>query len=65
MSFLGIIALMVGLVVIGVLLHYIRASDKIDPGFKKLIYVVVAIAVVIFLLMFFGVWGELKSFRVG
>lgn len=65
MSFLSIIALIVGLVVIGVILHYVRASDKIDPGFKTLIYVVVAIAVAIFLLMFFGIWGELKSFRVG
>lgn len=61
MSFFNIIVLLVGMVLIGVILFYIRASDKIDAGFKKLIYVVLAVALVIFLLQIFGLWGALKN----
>lgn len=62
---MSLIVLVVVLAIVGVVLYYIRAATKIDPTIKTIIYIVVVIAVVVFLLQLFGIWGEIKSFKVG
>lgn len=51
--------------ILGVIVYYVRASTKIDPLFKTIIYVVAVIAVVVLLLQRLGMWTELKNFKVG
>lgn len=62
---MNLIALIVLLIVAGVAMYYVRASSKIDPNFKTIIYGVVIVAFIVLLLQIAGVWSEIKNFRVG
>jgi len=61
---MSILALIIGLVLLGVLMWAINAYIPMQPTIKKILNVAVVIAVILFLLYVFGIWGELKSIRV-
>lgn len=62
---MSLILLLVLLVFMGVVAYYVRASSKIDPTFKAIIYIVLVVVALILVLQIFGVWSELKNFKVG
>lgn len=50
------ITLIVTLLVVGVLLYLVETNLPIDPGIKKIIHVVVLLAVILYICRFFGVF---------
>jgi type IV secretory pathway TrbL component len=61
----SLISLVVTLIVIGVLLWAVNTYIPMDPTIKKIINIVIVIAVVLWLLAAFGVLGHMQSVRVG
>ncbi len=60
-----LITIVIVLLVVGVGLWLINAYIPLDPKIKKIINIVVVVAVVIWLLQVFGVWGHAKDIKVG
>jgi type IV secretory pathway TrbL component len=60
-----LITLVVTLIVVGVLLWAVNTYIPMDPTIKKIINIVVVIAVVLWLLAAFGVLGHMSAVRVG
>jgi hypothetical protein len=61
----SLISLVVTLIVVGVLLWAVNTYIPMDPTIKKILNVVIVIAVVLWLLAAFGVLGSLHTVRVG
>ena len=62
---MSLLSLVVLLIVIGILLWLVETHIPLDPTIKKIIRVVVIIAVCIFLLQVFGLLPDLNAIRVG
>jgi len=62
---MSLIGLVVTLVVIGILLWGINTYLPMDAKIKNILNIVVVIAVVLWLLNAFGLFGGLSSVRVG
>lgn len=62
---MSLISLIVTLIVVGVLLWLINNYIPMDGKIKKILNVVVIIAVVLWLLSVFGVIGSISGFRIG
>jgi type IV secretory pathway TrbL component len=60
-----LINLVVTLIVVGVLLWAVNTYIPMDPTIKKILNVVIVIAVVLWLLQAFGILGSLSTVRVG
>jgi hypothetical protein len=60
-----LISLVVVLIVVGVLLWAVNAYIPMQPTIKKIINVVVILAVVLWLLSVFGVLGSIDTVRIG
>lgn len=60
-----LIQLVIVLVVVGVLLWAINSFIPMQRTMKKILNVVVIIAVIIWLLSVFGVIGDLSTMRIG
>lgn len=60
-----LINLVVTLIVVGVLLWLVNTYIPMDGKIKKLLNIVVVIAVVLWLLSAFGLIGDLRNIRVG
>lgn len=60
-----LINLVVTLIVVGVLLWLVNVYIPMDAKIKRILNIVVVIAVVLWLLAAFGVLGSLHSVRVG
>ena len=56
---------MVALIIIGVLLWLVNTYIPMDAKIKQILNIVVLIAVVLWLLQVFGIWGGLSSYHVG
>jgi hypothetical protein len=61
---MSLIALVVTLAVVGVLLWLLEKYVPMDAGFKKIIHIVVIVAVILWLLSVFGVLHSADSIRV-
>lgn len=62
---MSLINLVITLIVVGVLLWAINTYIPMDAKIKKILNVVVVLAVVLWLLQAFGVLGSLSNIRVG
>lgn len=62
---MGLVQLVVTLIIVGVLLWLVNTYIPMDGKIKKILNIVVVIAVVIWLLQVFGLIGSLNSIRVG
>ncbi len=60
-----LINVVVALIVVGVLLWLVNNYIPMDAKIKKILNIVVVIAVVLWLLTVFGVVGPLSSYRIG
>jgi len=60
-----LIQLVIALVVVGVILWVINSYIPMEPTIKKILNVVVIVAVIIWLLTVFGLIGDLSSIRIG
>jgi len=60
----SLISLVVTLIVVGVLLWAVNTYIPMDPTIKKILNIVIVIAVVLWLLAAFGVLGHMSSVRV-
>jgi hypothetical protein len=61
MSLLGLI---IAIAVIGLLVWAITTYIPMPPGFKKAIFVLAIICIVIFILVALGLWDQAKSIQV-
>ena len=61
---MSLISLVVTLIVVGVLLWAVNTYIPMDPTIKKILNIVIVIAVVLWLLAAFGVLGHMSSVRV-
>lgn len=62
---MSLINLVVVLIVVGVLMWLVNTYIPMDDKIKKILNVVVIIAVVFWLLQVFGVFGSLDTIHVG
>ena len=62
---MSLLHLAVVLIVIGVLLWAVNRFIPMEPRIKSILNVVVIIAVILWLLSAFGVFGSLTSIRIG
>ena len=60
-----LIQVIIVLIVVGVLLGLINRYIPMADSIKSILNAVVVIAVVIWLLQLFGLWGYITHFRVG
>jgi hypothetical protein len=60
-----LIHLVIILVVIGLVLWLINTYIPMQAGIKKILNIVVLIAVIVFLLNLFGIFGDFSSVKVG
>ena len=60
-----LLSLVITLIVVGVLLWLVNTYIPMDGKIKNILNVVVVIAVVIWLLRVFGVWGQMGAVQVG
>jgi hypothetical protein len=60
-----LIQIIIVLVVVGVILGLINNYIPMDATIKRILNIVVVIAVILWLLSVFGVLGPLSGFRVG
>ena len=60
-----LINIVVTLIIVGVGLYLINRYIPMATSIKNILNVVVVIAVCIWLLQVFGLWGGVSSFRVG
>jgi len=61
---MSLIALVVTLIVVGVLLWLVNAYIPMDQKIKQILNIVVVIAVVLWLLVAFGVLGSISNVQV-
>lgn len=59
-----LLTIVIVLIVIGVLLYLVNQYLPMDDKIKKIMNIVVVIAVVLYLLQAFGVWGYLGRVRI-
>ena len=59
-----IVTLLITLIVVGVLLWLVNTYIPMDAKIKMIINIVVVIAVIIWLLRVFGVWGQIEDVRI-
>ena len=62
---MSLVSIIVILIVVGVLLYLVNAHIPMDATIKKIINVVVIIAVVLWLLSVFGILPDIGIIRVG
>jgi hypothetical protein len=63
---MSLISLILTLIVIGILLWLINNYIPMDGKIKKIINIVVVVAVIIWVLgIFLGGWGEVGNIRIG
>ena len=63
---MSLISLILTLIVIGVLLWLINTYIPMDAKIKKIINIVVVVAVIIWVLgIFVGGWGQIGDIRIG
>lgn len=62
---MSLLSLIITLVIVGVLLWAVNAYIPMDAKIKQILNIVVVIAVVLWLLSAFGVFGGMSSMRVG
>ena len=62
---MSLVSIIVILIVVGVLLYLVNVHIPMDATIKKIINVVVIIAVVLWLLSVFGILPDLGIIRVG
>ncbi len=62
---MSLITVVITLIVVGVLLWLVNSYIPMDGKIKKLLNIVVVIAVVLWLLSAFGLIGNLNNVRVG
>jgi hypothetical protein len=60
---MSLITIVVTLIVAGVLLWLVNTYIPMDGKIKKILNIVVVVAVVLWLLSVFGVWGHLRDIR--
>jgi hypothetical protein len=60
-----LVSMVVTLIVVGVLLWAVNSFIPMDEKIKKILNIVVVIAVVLWLLQLFGVLGIARGIRVG
>ena len=60
-----LLSLVITLIVVGVLLWLVNTYIPMDGKIKNILNVVVVIAVVIWLLRVFGIWGQISAIQVG
>jgi len=60
-----LVTVIIALIVVGILLWAVNAYVPLDPKIKRIINIVVVVAVVIWLLRVFGVWGHIDDIKVG
>ena len=58
-----LINVLIVLVVVGVLLYVVETLLPIDATIKRIIHIIIILAVCIWLLQVFGIIGSLRSFR--
>jgi O-antigen/teichoic acid export membrane protein len=61
---MSLVTLVITLIVVGVLLWLANTYIPMDGKIKKIINIVVTIAVVFWLLQVFGVWGSIENINV-
>lgn len=59
-----LVTLVITLIVVGVLLWLVNSYIPMDAKIKKIINVVVVIAVIIWLLRVFGIWESIENIRI-
>lgn len=62
---MSLIALVIVLIIVGVLLYLVNTQLPIEANIKKIINIVVIIAVCFWLLSVFGILPDLNAIRVG
>ena len=62
---MDLVTLVVTLIVVGVLLWLVNAYIPMDAKIKQILNIVVVIAVVLWLLLVFGVCGDVHTIQVG
>lgn len=62
---MSLISLVVVLIVIGVLLWLVQTQIPMDVTIRKIIFIVVIVAVCIWLLSVFGILPDMNAIRVG
>ena len=62
---MSLISLVVVLIVVGILLYLVNQYLPMDPTIKRIVNIVVIIAVVLWLLGVFGLLAGLNAIRVG
>lgn len=62
---MSLIAVVIVLIVVGVLLWLVETEIPMNPTIKKIIRIVVILAVCIWLLQVFGVLPDINAIRVG
>lgn len=60
-----LLSVVVALVVVGVLLWIVNNYIPMASSIKTILNIVVVIAVVVWLLKAFGLWGTVSGYRVG
>ena len=61
---MSLVSLVIVLVVVGILLYLVNTMIPMDGKIKKVLNVVVIVAIVIWLLKVFGLWSSLFSVHV-
>lgn len=63
---MSLISLVIVLIIIGIVLYLINNYIPMDEKIKKIINIVVVVAVILWILgIFLGGWGSLGTIRVG
>lgn len=62
---MGLISLVIVLIIIGILLWLIETEIPMNPTIKRIIRIVVILAVCFWLLQVFGILPDLNAIRVG
>ena len=62
---MSLINVVISLIVVGVLLYLVNRYIPMAASIKSILNAVVIIAVVIWLLKVFGLWGYITNFHVG
>jgi hypothetical protein len=60
-----LVSLIISLIVVGVLLWLVNSYIPMDSKIKKILNIVVVIAVVLWMLSLFGVLGPVHNIRIG
>lgn len=61
---MSLLAVVITLVFIGLILWAVNKWIPLEPWIKKTINIVIAVAVVIWLLRVFGVWGYVDKIKI-